>query len=409
MSFEYEIARRYLTQKKETGFITLISYISIAGLTIGVAALILTLGVLNGFERSIKEKVIRFQSHLRLETRDGKGITRYSAVLDTLDRSQEVAAYSAFIEQQCLLRFGRQMDGVFVRGILPEEIRSVIDVEELIKEGSFDLAANDQGMFGIIIGSDFAERFDMSTGDLVVLSSPPGAGTGRLGRPSIRQYEIRGIFDTGFFEFDNLFLFIHFTEAQSYFKMPDTISGIDIKLHDIETADIFAEKLTARLGGYPLYTRTWFDLNKTLFDWMRAQQLPVLIAFGMIILVGGINLISTLFLIIYEKRRDIGILKSMGARSGSIMLIFFQISFIVGIFSTILGSLLAIMLSWIQNTYQIISLNKDVYYINELPIDLDWSIFIEIGIIANILCIAATFYPAWKASKSLPSEAVRQI
>jgi len=408
MSIEFHIARRYLTQKKETGFITLIMYLSMAGLTIGVAALILTLGILNGFENSIKEIIINFQAHIRVETFDKQGFSNGEATGKKIAEYPEVRAVSPFVEKESMLLAGEQADGVIVRGIDPEKINNVINVAPLIRKGKLDLGPNAGETSGILIGSDLAERFDLGIGDLVVLSSPPGMTAGLLGRPSIRQYQLRGIFETGMSEFDNLYAFIGIGEAQSFFKMPGKISGFDIRLHDISQSAVFSRKLGADLG-YPFFPQTWLDINETLFDWMNVQRLPILIAFGMIILVGSINLINSQILIVFEKQKDIGILKSMGARSKTVLLIFLIIGIIIGLTATAAGSLLALLLGWVQNTYHIFSLNKEVYYIHSLPVELDWKAFLRIGLIANALCLAAVLYPAWKASQLLPAESMRRI
>ncbi|MFC1556772.1 FtsX-like permease family protein [candidate division KSB1 bacterium] len=411
MSFEFQIAKRYLTQKKETGFITLIAYISVLGLTIGITALILTLGVLNGFERSIKEKVIEFQAHIRLETYSNEGFENYIGLFRSIEEYEDVSAYSPFLEKECLLRHGGQTDGVIVRGVLKDKIQSVLNLEPLIKYGEFDLDLNDDNFYGILVGIDLYERFDLNIGDLLVLSSPPLPGSAQsrgFGRPSIRQYELRGVYETGMSEFDNLFAFIDLAESQSYFKMEGKITGIDITLNDLEQSDNFASMITKDLG-YPFYARSWRDLNAVLFDWLNVQRLPILIAFGMIILVGSINLVSTQILIIHEKQKDIGILKSMGARKDSITLVFSLIGLFISILSTVAGSILAIILGWIQNTYQVVSLNKEVYYISTLPIDLEVMSFVKICCLAVVLCLAAMVYPALRASKLLPSVSIRQL
>jgi lipoprotein-releasing system permease protein len=401
MSFELNIARKYLTQKKETGFITLIMYISMTGLTIGVAALIITLGILNGFENAIKEKIIQFQAHVRLETYSREDFQYTNDVFNRLYKYEEVKALSPFIEKMCMLRAGNMTDGLVVRGIDPALVGEVLTVEPLIVDGKMDFTVDDDGYAGIMVGLDIAERFVIKLGDIVLLASPSGMRSGLLSSPSRRQYKVTGIFESGMSEYDNLFCFIDLEEAQSFFKIPDHISGIDILLNDVENSTSFARKATTDL-------QSWLDLNITLFDWMAVQRFPVLIAFGMIILVGSINLISTLILIVIEKQKDIGILKSMGANSKTILLIFLAIGFITGITATAAGSVLALILGWIQNSYQVFSLNKDVYYINTLPVELNWPVFFQIGFFAVVLCIAATLFPAWKASRLMPSEALRR-
>jgi len=406
MFFEYLIAKRYLTQKKETGFITLITYISIAGLSIGIAALILTLGVLNGFEYTIKEKILSFQSHLRLDAFHSEPIENHAEIQKRVLDYPEVAAVSPFIEQACMLRYDPQEDGVIVRGIDPKMIGSVINIGSFISEDSIDLSVNADDIPGILLGTDLVERFDISLGDNVILASPPDMSAGITAIPNRLIFELRGLIDTGMSEFDDTFAFIHINEAQSLFRMQGKISGIDIRLHDMALVDTVRNRLDEEIG-YPLFARTWLDMNDFLFDWLKVQRLPILIAFGMIILLGAINLVSTLILIVLEKQRDIGILKSMGAASSSIIKVFFIDGIVIGIVAIISGSILTLILGYIQNEYGIISLSKEVYFISTFPVDLNWMNFLKVGLVAMILCIGATIYPAWKASRLMPSEAIR--
>ncbi len=407
MSFEYLIAKRYLTQKKETGFITLITYISIAGLSIGIAALVLTLGVLNGFEQTIREKVLSFQPHLRVERFHTNPIIQYLEIQELLNKYPEVSAVSPFVEQVSIIRFGSLEDGIMVRGIVPESQSDVNDMSQFVSGGKVQLGSEYSDTPGIILGSDIAERFDLSVGDEVILASPAGLRSGGIGRPRRNLYEVRGLIDTGMSEFDNSFAFIHLNEAQYLFNMRDQVSGFGLRLYDRLNAPVVQQKINSELG-YPFYARTWLDTNNVLFDWMNVQRLPFLIAFGMIILVGSLNLVSTLILIILEKQKDIGILKSMGATSRSITKIFFIDGLLIGLLSISAGSVLALVLGILQNNFEIISVSKDVYYISSFPIDMAWSVFFQIGIIALLLCLGATLYPAWKASSMSPFEAIKR-
>ncbi|MCP4583121.1 MAG: ABC transporter permease, partial [candidate division Zixibacteria bacterium] len=330
----------------------------------------------------------------------------YEEVLNQIKAYPEVAHASAFIEKEIMLRYKRRQDAVMIRGIDTEDISGVINVENLMKEGDFNLSSGENGVYGIILGSDIAVKFDISIGSTVFLSKP---SFDMIGRPRIREYVVKGIFETGYSEFDNLFAFIDIYAAQDQMMFEGKISGIDIKLNDLQQATSFARKLSGDFS-YPInYVRSWLDIHSMMFDWMKVQRLPILIAFGMIILVGSINLISTLILIILEKQRDIGILKSMGITSKSVLRIFFTIGGIVGMVAAVFGSVLALTLGWIQNTYQVISLSKDVYYIHDLVINMQWTSFVQIGLLAIVLCLLSTGYPAWKASKALPSESIRQL
>ncbi len=406
MSFEYLIAKRYLIQKKETGFITLITYISIAGLSIGISALVLTLAILNGFEQTIKDKVLSFQPHLRVDTFHLRPIGNYEEIQDRLMTYPEVSAVSQFIEQVCILRFGSLEDGIMVRGIIPEMMQDVIDIRQFVRGGLPDLEPGNSGIPGLILGSDIAERFAIKTGDEIILASPAGLRADVAGRPRRNLFEVRGLIDTGMSEFDNSFAFILLSEAQSLFSMKDQITGFGLRLSDVSDVQMIRRTINDDIG-YPFFARSWLDTNNILFDWIRVQRLPILIAFGMIILVGTLNLVSTLILIVLEKQKDIGILKSMGASSGSIIKIFFIDGIIIGLFAIGSGSGLALLLGYLQNKYELISLSKDVYYISTFTVDLNLTVFIQIGMVAMLLCLGATVYPAWKAAGSRPYESIR--
>ncbi len=406
MDFEYLIAKSYITQKKETGFITLITYISIAGLSIGIAALILTLGIMNGFEQTIIDKIIGFKAHINLATYHYDNINNSKWIIDKLEEYPEIESYSPYLQKECILRFDPVVDGVYLRGIDPEKVNAVANIGSLITDGELDLGADDEGYLGIILGKDLAEKFEVQIGNLIIAANIPENRRGFSRGYDFEQYRVRGLYESGMSDFDKLYAFIHIDEARRFFQSPSGISGVDIRLNVPEAVEIIADKMTDEFG-YPLKARTWREDNPFLFSWMKSQRLPILIAFGMIILVGSINLISTLVLIVYEKQKDIGILKSIGSTSKSIMKIFLIDGIIIGIVSISFGSGLAYLLGWLQNTYKLITISKEIYFISEFPVELAAWNFLQINILAMILCMAATMYPAWKASKLMPIEAVR--
>ncbi|MCP4725527.1 MAG: ABC transporter permease [bacterium] len=405
MAYEYLIAKSYLVQKKETGFITLITYISIAGLAIGIAALILTLGVLNGFESAVKDKVIGFQAHLKLYSYRG-GIINAEEELRNIREYEEINTVSPYIEKECIIRFDPVSDGVIVRGIDPEQFTQLVDINSYIREGEFEFGENEEDITGIVLGSGLAEKLGVKVGNYVIIANLDDAAPGLLSSIDREQFEVRGVFDFGMADFDNLFAFISLEEAQGFFKMPGTISGMDIMLHDESISRDMAIRLREEYK-YPFNAQSWYEMNIFLFNWISFTKLPVLIAFSMIVLVAGINLISTLILIVVEKQRDIGILKSMGSSSRSILKIFLIDGLVIGITAGVFGSGLAYFLGWLQNKYNLVTISKEVYYINEIPVELVLSNFLQINAIALVLCVIATVYPAWKAAKLQPSEAVR--
>ena len=287
-----------------------------------------------------------------------------------------------------------------------EKTASVIDIGNIIDDEAIDLSENSSGVAGVLIGSDFAERFEIVKDNIVVIASIADFKDGIIGIPRRFPFEVRGFIDTGLSEYDNLFAIVQLNEAQNLFGMPGQISGIDVKLHDISLADQVHLKINKDLS-YPFYSRTWLDLNSTLFDWLRVQRWPIMFAFGMIFFVGSINLVSTLLFIVIELQSDFVILKLMCASSKSIIKVFYMDGVIIWVLSSIFGSTLAVVIGYIQNTYEIISLSKEVYYISSFTIDLDFMNFVWISSVAGALCLVATIYPAWKASQLLPIEAIR--
>jgi len=404
MLLEFRIALRYLNQKKEAGFITLITYISIAGLTIGIAALLLTLGILNGFEQAITEKIQQFQAHIRIEEFHNP-ILHPDSLQKRIETFSGIVAVAPFIEQAAIIRFGTLEDGVIVRGIEPQLIQRVLNVDAFFKGGSLYFNENADGIPGVFVGIDIAERFEISKGNTIILAGVSDIAGG-FGSPKRMVFEVRGFIESGMSEYDNVVVFTSIRDAQSLFRMPDQITGFDVRLQSITLADSMSSFLSKTLG-YPHFVRTWSDQNRTLFDWLRVQRLPVLIAFGMITLVGAINLICTLVLIVLEKQKDIGILRAMGATSKTIISVFFIDGIIIYLVSFAAGSFIAMLLKWLQNTYHLLSVSKEVYFINTFPIVLSRTSYIEIGVVVLVLCLGATLYPAWKAAKIAPAEAVR--
>ncbi len=405
MAYEYLIAKSYLVQKKETGFITLITYISIAGLAIGIASLILTLGVLNGFENAVKNKVIGFQAHLKLYSYRG-GIRNAEEELAKIREYEEVEAVSPYIEKECIIRFDPVSDGVLIRGIDPEQFNRLIDIRSYITEGEFEFSMNEDDVSGIVLGSGLAAKLGVEVGNYIIIANLENISPGIVPDMDQDLFEVRAVYNFGMSDFDNLYAFISLDQAQGFFRMPGAISGMDIMLHDESLSREMAIRLREDYK-YPFMAQSWYEMNIFLFNWISFTKLPILIAFGMIVLVAGINLISTLILIVVEKQRDIGILKSMGSSSRSILKIFMIDGFIIGVTAVIFGSGLAYFIGWLQNEYGLVTIDKDVYYISDVPVDLVLSNFLLINTIALVLCIIATVYPAWKAARLQPSEAVR--
>ncbi|RKY85573.1 hypothetical protein DRQ09_07095 [candidate division KSB1 bacterium] len=409
MNYEILIAKKYLTKKKKTGFINIITYFSITGLTIGIAALIITLSILNGFEKEVKDKIISFQSHIRLGTFHNEGFGEYEDILQKIKSIPGVTGVSPFVEREAMIRFKNIDEGIVLRGIDENLVKNVLDINKKIIKGKFSLKPEKRELnrpAEIILGKDLIEKLGANISDTVFVVSPFGKKLNLLGMPSVKQFVISGIFDTGLYEFDNSFVYVPLKTSQRLMKMENEITGVEIRVKNIDDSYNIASEINETLG-YPFLAQTWKEMYNTLFAWMKTQKLPILIVFGMIVVVGAFNLVSTLIMLVLEKKKDIGILKSIGASSGSIMKIFFLEGTFIGTISVILGSSIAYFLCWMQKTYKLFSLNKDVYYIEAIPVSMSIYNFIFISGVAFILCLVATLYPSWKAAKLLPAEAVR--
>jgi len=407
MKFELSIAKRYLYQKRRIGFITLITYFSIIGLILGTGALETTLSILNGFDEEYKSKIIGFEAQIQVVTFHNDGTKDYRKVEDILKENPEIIGVSPYIEREALLRKGRDVaEGIIVKGVDEEKFLKVVNMHEIIKEGKYELQRRDEEKYpGIIVGINAAEKLNVSIGDVVVLMSPQRLSED-FRQPVLKVFTVKGIFNTGLYEYDDTYVYIPLKSAQELFMLGDSVTGISARIKDTETADEVCFEINSKLF-YPHYARTWFDIHNMIFQWMDTLNVPVLLVLGMIALVGVFNLVSTLIMIVVEKKRDIGILKSMGASKKSVMKVFLYEGIVIGGLGVGIGSAIGFALCWLQDKYKFFSLNEDIYLVSYLPVSIRFSDFLLIGSAALILCVVATVYPAWRASRLLPTDAIR--
>ena len=411
MSYEFFIARRYLKAKRKTGFISLITYFSIAGVTIGVAALIIVLSVMNGFEREVRSRIIGFDAHIRVRTFHDQGIRDWQTVLAKVAKVNHVVGASPYILGKALIKSGKNVEGLFIKGTDQERIQKVSDLGKNLVYGSLNLGLvpgpeGKKPYPGIVLGRSLADRLEaLVVGDKVALISP-SLMTNVFSTPSVKLFRLSGIFESGMYEYDDSYGYISIKAAQQLFQMGDRISGIEIKLDNLNHARAVAKRIDDMLG-YPFYTLTWFDMHKTLFSWMQIEKWAMFVVLSLIIMVAAFNIISSLIMLVMEKTKEIGILKSMGATSSGIMRIFVFEGLVVGIVGTVLGSIIGYALCWAQQTYRFFSLPPDIYFINTLPIYMKTTDFLMIGSAAIVLSFLATLYPSRKASRLDPVQAIR--
>ena len=382
---------------------------TILGVTIGVAALIIVLSIMNGFENEVRSRIIGFDGHIRLRTFHFQGVSRPDTVMKAIADIEHITGMSAYIDEKSIMRSGEGSEGIMIRGV---DSRTFIDVSDIPKnivygEMNVDTSETIEGkrLPGIVIGRWAADRLMVDVGDRVVLISLKGVGS-MFQTPPIKQFVVTGFFETGMYEFDNTFAYISLASAQDLFLMKGKVSGIEIRLDNLYRADHVVKDIEKRLG-FPYYPQTWFEMRKTLFSWMQLEKYAAFLILCLIILVAAFNIISSLIMVVMEKTREIGILKSMGTSSKSVTRIFLYQGLIVGMVGALSGSFLGFLVCWLQNKYEFIHLPGDVYIISVLPVEMHALDFVAIGLAALLICLIAAIYPARKASQLIPVEAIR--
>lgn len=406
MSYEYFIAKRYLRAKRQTGFISLITYISIGGVTVGVAALIIVLSVMNGFESEVRNRIIGADAHIRVETYHDQGVEDWQGTINKIKDIPHIIGISPYIMEKGMIRCGKETEGVIIRGIDPATAGQVSDLPKNIVYGSLDLGVPDSGgLPGIVLGKYLADRLIAIKGDTILLFSAAGF-TSTFSQPLVKMYRLTGIFETGLYEFDDAFAYVSIPSAQKLFLMGDRVNGVEIKLDDMWAAQDVKNVIGETLG-YPYYPRTWIEMRRNLFSWMKVEKWVWFILLSLIIMVAAFNVISTLIMVVLEKKKEIGILKSMGATSQGISKIFTIQGLIVGVVGAVLGTAIGWTVCYIQIRYKVFALPSDIYFLDWLPVRMQWFDFVAIDVVAILLSYLAAVYPARKAAKLDPVEAIR--
>jgi lipoprotein-releasing system permease protein len=407
--YELFIAKRFLAAKRKTGFINLITFISALGVTIGVAALIIVLSVMNGFESEVRSRIIGFDTHIRLRTYHDEGMSDPDSVAAKLVGLPHVIGISPYILEKGMLIAGDRSDGILIRGADPATVERVSDLGKNIVYGKLDLGNVERKhgtpLPGIVLGRYLADRLLLEPGDDVVIMSSSGMRS-MLQMPPVKKFTVTGYFETGMYEYDNTYVYISIQAAQDLFRMGGRVSGLELRLDDLYKANAVVREIEARLG-FPYYPMTWFEMRKNLFSWMQLEKWAMFIILSLIVMVAAFNIISTIIMVVMEKTREIGILKSMGATSSGIQRIFLNQGIVVGLAGTVSGLTAAYALCWSQLKYKFISLPGDVYFISVLPVKMEPRDFLMVGLAAILICLGASVYPAKKTAALLPVEAIR--
>lgn len=404
--FEWFISFRYLRARHKQKFISLISLISVAGITVGVMALIVVLAVYSGFTTGLRDQILGINSHIIVQKMGGV-IPEYTLARDRIMTVGNVTGATPYLYAQTLLSGSRGGTGVVLRGIDVESARNVIALPDQMIEGSIDgLVQNDNVRVpNIILGVALAKDLYVGLGDKVRLISPSGPLTPMGVIPKIKTCRVSGIFESGMYEYDSTIAYMTIADVQNFLESGDIVHGIEVTVEEKELnrADKVAVKIRKLLGD-TFVARDWMSMNHNLFAAFKLEKIGMFICVALIILVAALNIISALIMVVMEKEKDIAILKSMGATSKSIMKIFFFQGMVIGLFGTFLGVAGGLGLCELLSRYKFIELPSNVYPMNTLPIKV---LPMDVGIIAVsavIITLSATIYPSWKASRVKPAE-----
>ena len=412
MSYELFIGLRYLKAKRKQTFISLITFISIGGVMVGVTALIVVLAVMNGFKEDLRDKILGVTAHVVISRFDGP-MAEYQGVMAQVEKIPGVTAATPFTYGEVLISSGQAVSGAVLRGFDPETAGKVISLARNLRGVNLEELSrreehpDQQGMPPIILGNELAKNLGVARGDALTVISPLGRLTPLGQVPRSQVFRVAGIFESGMYEYDSSLAYVPLATAQSFLGLGDKVTGIELRVEDIYQADRIARNAGNLLGGFPFWSRDWMSMNRNLFSALKLEKIVMFIILTLIILVAAFNIISTLIMVVMEKTRDIAILKSMGAKNQSIMAIFVIEGLIIGLVGTLLGLAGGFGLCKLLATYQFVQLPRDVYYISTLPVKLDALDVTLTALAAIVISLIATLYPAWQASRLEPAEAIR--
>lgn len=407
MSFEFFVARRYLFSHRKQAFIYVISLMSIIGVALGVAALVVVLGVYNGLTTDMRDKILGANAHGIVLSYIPDAFGKNPGLRDEILRTPGVTGATPFIYTEVMLSSGDGVKGLMLRGVDPRTAPGVLSMLKAIKKGSINGLETGDGTPGIIIGEELAKHIGLSMGSRVNLLSPSGEKTTAGFQPRIRPFEVAGIFKTGMYEYDSSLAFVTLDAARELLGLdPGFLSGIEITVDDVYRADEITKELTDNIGN-PFYARSWMDMNANLFAALKLEKIGMFILLIMVVLIGSFSIVATLVMLVMEKTRDIAVMMSMGATRKMIRRIFMYQGTIIGFVGTMLGYALGLTVGYLLKRYQFIKLPENVYTLDHLPIIITVPDVLIIGGAAMLLCFLSTLYPARQASRLKPADALR--
>ncbi len=409
--YELFIGLRYTRAKRRNHFISFISLISLMGITLGMTALITVMSVMNGFQEEVRSRILGVASHVQVSGMDGN-LRDWPRTVDEVIKHPSVQASAPYISAQGMLSYNQVVQGVLVRGVLPELEDDVADFSKMMVSGELDHLA--PGEFGMVIGMELARALGAFRGDKIVLISPQGQVTPAGILPRLKQFTVTGIFEAGHFEYDSGLVLIHMADAQKLYRMPDSVSGVRLKLNDMFDAPQVVRELSSMVSVNN-YISDWTRQHANYFRAIQIEKRMLSLILALIIAVAAFNIVSTLVMAVTDKQSDIAILRTLGASPRSIMKIFIVQGTFIGVFGTILGLIGGVLLAYnvgevvafIEWVFNVQFLSREIYYISEIPTDPQLADIVTVASVSFILSLLATIYPSYRASKVNPVEALR--
>ena len=419
MRYELFLSLRYLRARRHEVFISLITMISMVGVMIGVMTLNIVLAVMTGFEEDLRDRILGFNPHVVISSLQGF-VDGYAEVVDAVSQVPEVVAVAPFVYGQVMVSAGQSVSGSLVRGVDPSLASAVVDIGAHLSFGEVDQLGQKQELTfqteetvqtvqlsGVLVGHELARQLGVFVGDPINIISPLSTTPGPLGVvPRVKRFVIVGVFDAGMFEYDSALIYMSLADAQQFFTLGEQVTGVEVKISDVYQAQTVARELESVLG-FPYTTRDWTEVNSNIFAALKLEKVVYFIVLLLIVLVAAFNIIATLIMVVMEKRKDIAVLKSMGATGNAISRVFIYKGLIIGVVGTLMGTLLGWVGCWLLDRYEFIELPKDVFYVSTLPVKIYAENFFIVGVASMIICLLATIYPARQAARLAPVEVIR--
>ena len=411
--FERMVAGRYLRARKGERFVSIIAIFSLVGIALGVATLIVVTSVMSGFQTELVTRILGANGHVTVEAYAGQKIDNYQQLVTNIGKLPNVASATPVLDGQALLTTnGGGSRGGLVRGMTQADLRALHTVSDHILAGSLNDFRGDDA---IVVGVGLANMYRLKIGDPLTVISPQGAATAFGTIPRVRAYRVAAIFDAGLSDYNNSIVFLPLPAAQAFFQKPEAVTGVEIRMYDPDRVDAIEPALTALIDPKTTWVRDWRHANDGLIGVLQVQKDTMFIVLGMIVLVAAFNVISSLIMLVKDKRADIAVLRTIGASSGAVLRIFLMCGAFVGVSGTLIGTLIGVTFCWnihaIQHAIERMTggevFSSSVFMLTSLPNTIDWGDVARVVVLGLVLSLLATIYPSWRAAKTDPVEALR--